>query len=181
MRRLPLLALLGLLLAAGCGAPAEQALPEPRPAPPRRAAVSWLERYPAEGPALVFGVRRIEVERDGWSAEISIRNATKTAFALGDRPAELAFGVMLFADDDLRALETATTLPSIRRARTIEPAPPSQLEAGATWRARLSAPGSLADGSYLRITFGALRPLGDDAPPELARPVVWITDHALGL
>ncbi len=181
MRRLPVLGLLALLLlGAGCGASADPVVTGARAAGPQEATVSWVERYPEKGAALVFGVQRVRVTPQGWSADVSIRNETASAFALGDQPADLAFGVMLFADGDLKTLQAATVLPSIRRARTIAPLPPQRLEPGATWRATISAPGALADGSYLRVTFGALRALGK-APDELARPVVWITDHAYAL
>ena len=46
-----------------------------------------------------------------------------------------------------------------------------------TWRATLSAPGSLADGSYVRVVFGPFRAVGEP-PAEMEREVVWITDRA---
>ena len=49
-----------------------------------------------------------------------------------------------------------------------------------TWRATISAPGSLADGTYVRVSFGPLRAKGE--PPEGMRPiVVWITDRSYRL
>jgi hypothetical protein len=65
----------------------------------------------------------------------------------------------------------------VRLAATIDPPPPDTLAAGATWRATLSAPGSLADGSYLRVAFGPLRAVGD--PPDgIERTVFWSTDRS---
>jgi hypothetical protein len=91
--------------------------------------------------------------------------------------------VLLFATDDLEELAEAAstgTLPPVRRARAIEPAPPRVLAPGTTWHATVSAPGSLADGAYLRVAFGPLTSVGE--PPEGMRsPVFWITDRAYRL
>jgi hypothetical protein len=58
----------------------------------------------------------------------------------------------------------------------MKPPPPDVLAPGAIWRTTLVAPGSLADGSYVRVAFGPLRAVGD--PPKGMRPVVyWITDR----
>jgi hypothetical protein len=49
-----------------------------------------------------------------------------------------------------------------------------------TWRATISAPGSLADGAYVRVSFGPLVAKGD--PPDGMEPrVVWITDRSYRL
>ena len=48
-----LLVLAAVTLLAGCGSSETQSLP-PGPAPPQDAELHWVERYPAQGPALVF-------------------------------------------------------------------------------------------------------------------------------
>jgi hypothetical protein len=179
-----LLVVLALLLAVGCGAEEE---PEPsapvRPAEPRTAQLGWREAYPSTGPQLRFRVERLRVRKDGWSVDVAVENATSIPFALGEKPVDLDFGLMLFADGSLEGLQEASrsgTLPSLRRATAIDPAPPAELGPGQTWRATLSAPGSLVDGSFVRVSFGTLVALGDP-PPEMQPNVVWITDRAYRL
>lgn len=176
MRR-PLL-LAAVLLLAGCGEVAPEPFTAARAAEPQRLELDWRETYPAAKPQLVFVVERLEVTADAWSARIAVTNATETRFAAGGRPDELSYGLMLFASEDLGELQAAAdagTLPPVRRARTIEPPPPDELAPGETWRATIAAPGSLADGSWVRVVFGPLRAQGD--PPAGIEPVVvWITD-----
>ena len=87
---------------------------------------------------------------------------------------------MLFATGGLAELEAANRtgrLPPVRLAATMKPPPPDVLAPGATWRTTLSGPGSLADGSYVRVSFGPLRAIGK--PPQGMQPVVfWITDRS---
>ena len=112
---------------------------------------------------LRFDVDTLEVRRDGWSVEIAVTNSTDTAFEPG-RPDELEFGLMLFDTGELEELTKAAeagTLPPMRRARSIEPPLPHVLRPGATWHATLSAPGSLADGSWVRVSFGPFDAVGD--------------------
>ena len=74
---------------------------------------------------------------------------------------------MLFANDDLDEFKTAADngrLPAPRLATRFDPLPPDVLAPKQTWRATISAPGSLADGAYVRVSFGPLRAKGD--PPE---------------
>lgn len=182
MRR-TLLLLAAVLVLAGCGA-VEPAQTEPvelgRPAEPQRVELGWLERYPDSGPGLRFTVEALQVTGDGWSAEIAVTNATGVPFELGRHPAELAFGLMLFTTDDVEELDEAArdgSLPTIRRAQTIEPEPPAVLAPSTTWRAKLSASGSLADGSWVRVSFGPFRAQGDP-PNEMEPVIVWITDRS---
>jgi len=169
-----------LLAASGCGAARE-----PTPAPPARAAepqtteLGWREAYPDSGPQLRFRVGRLQVRENGWSVEVAIENATTIPFELGARPIELQFGLVLFRTAALEELETAS-LPPIRRAESIDPPPPDVLTPGQTWRTTLSAPGSLADGTYLRVSFGTLVAVGEP-PPNMQPAVVWITDKAFRL
>lgn len=177
MRRTVLLAVLVL---AGCGGAEPQPVAPARAAEPQRATLGWRESYPASGERLLFAVDELDVREDGWSVTVAVTNRTNAAFGLGDSAAELDFGLMLFATGDLSELEdTARSggLPPVRRATSAEPAPPDALAPGATWRTTLSARGSLADGSYLRVVFGPLTAAGE--PPKGMEPVVfWITDRA---
>src|SRR5687768_11724948 len=118
---------LALVLAAGCGTEAEP-LREPlaQPAEPQRAALGWREAYAAEGHALRFVVDELRVTANGWEADVAVVNDTSLAWRIG-RGAESRFGVQLFADDDLEALQKAADegrLPPERRARSFSPEPP---------------------------------------------------------
>lgn len=169
------------LLVAGCGdATTGRPARIPEAAPPQRAQLGWREAYPGgRGERLVFVVDELAVTADGWSARVAVSNRTSVAFDVG-RPVDFQYGLMLFATGDLGELEEAARsvgLPSVRQASAIEPPPPAVLRPGATWRATLSAPGSLPAGAYARVVFGPLGAEGD--PPEGVEPVVvWITDHA---
>ena len=175
------LCLLALALLTGCAAAAKtEPVPPARAAEPQHLELGWRESYPATGERIRFDVDALDVRPGGWSVEIAVTNATHGSFELGVNRAELSFGLMLFATGGLAELEEANRtgrLPPVRLAVTMKPPPPNVLEPGATWRATLSAPGSLADGSYVRVAFGPLRAVGE--PPHGMQPVVsWITDRS---
>lgn len=178
MRR-PLILAVALAL-AGCGGAEPTPLRPARAAEPQQVELGWRETYPASGAGLVFAVDELTVRRDGWSARIAVTNSTGIRFQAGSGQLRLAYGLMLFATADLTELEEASRagrLPPLRRAETIEPKPPEVLAPNQTWRATLSAPGSLADASYVRVSFGPFQAAGD--PPTGMEPVVvWITDRA---
>ena len=180
MRRLSLL--LVVLLAAACGTEEQREPVEPaRPAEPQTAELNWHEAYPSSGPQLRFVVRRLAVREDGWSADIEVTNAAGIPFGLETRP--LRFGLMHFETGSLKELESAAGaggLPSVRRATTIVPPPPGTIAPGTSWRATLSAPGSLPDGSFVRVSFGLFVAQGEP-PPGMETDVVWITDKAYRL
>jgi hypothetical protein len=180
VRRTVVLLLLALAL-AGCGAESgSQPIRPARPAEPQRAELGWRETYPAPaGERLVFQVGALAVTADGWSATVAVTNRTPFRFEVDTGPADYGFGLMLFPTGDLKAVETANRegrLPAIRRASTIVPPPPKTLQPRATWRATLSAPGSLADGSYVRLVFGTF--LGEVGAPDAFSRVVWFTDRS---
>jgi hypothetical protein len=171
---------LALLFAAGCGTEAEP-LREPvaQPASPQTAALGWREAYAAGGQALRFFVDELRVTAEGWEADVAVVNDTKLAWRIG-HGVESRFGVQLFADDDLEALEEAVRegrLPPERRARSFEPEPPRVLQRRAEWRGTIAAPGKLAAGAYVRVVFGPFVATVEP-PEELGTHVVWITDHA---
>ena len=169
-----------MLVLTGCGAEATVQVAPTRPAEPQHLRLGWRESYPSSGQRLRFAVDELTVRAEGWSAKVAVTNATRSSFELGADRAQLAFGLMLFRTGDLAELEEANRqgrLPAPRVAVTIEPAPPDVLTPGATWRATLSAPGSLADGSWVRVTFGPLRAIGDP-PPDMDPVVFWITDRS---
>jgi hypothetical protein len=180
------LAVLGLALAfgavvAGCSTSSG----EPPPAvaaPPQEATLDWVERAPAEGPALVFRTYAFAVTDDGWKAELAIENTTSVGWELGANPVLVgqSFGIMLFATGDLDELERRNAeadLPGLRPARTFDPPLPATLRPGASWRGTVGADGALAAGRYVRVVFGPLIAQGD--PPDGMRSeLIWITDHA---
>ncbi len=183
MRRLLLLALAATVL-SGCG-PTAVDVPTTLKAPPQSARLDWKERYPSTQPALVFGVSRFTVTREGWQADISVENRSDVAWTVGDPRIgpELAFGVVLFPNDDLDELERRSRdgdLPALRAATTYAPALPRQIGPRETWQGAISAPGALAGGLWVRLSFGPFASVGD--PPDGAQtPVVWYTDHAYRL
>jgi hypothetical protein len=179
-RTLPLLA---ALLLAGCGRADEKPFLPAHAAEPQHVELGWKESHPAAvGARLVFQVGAFEVTTEGWSAAVSVTNRTTYDFDVDSGPTDYGFGLMLFATGDLKEVETANQegqLPAERRATRIEPRPPPVLRPGVTWSSTLSAPGSLPDGSWMRVVFGTFRGLGD-VPAEFRR-VVWFTDHAYRL
>jgi hypothetical protein len=181
MRRTLLLA--ATLLLAGCGGGELEPVQSVRPAEPQRAQLGWREGFPSSGERLVFAVHTLEVTATGWSADIAVTNSTKIPFELGAVPEPRAFGLMLFADDDLDALEDAAKsghLPAPRLAARFDPAPPDVLAPRQTWRTTISAPGSLPDGAYVRVAFGPLQAKGDP-PGDLPAMVGWVTDRSYRL
>jgi hypothetical protein len=183
--------LLALLLgvtfvATGCGTrgPSTDVLPSVK-APPQTAQLGWIENYPADQPALVFGVESFTVTEDGWRAEISVQNRSDVSWEVNNprSAADLRFGVMLFPNNDLNELERRNQqqdLPAIRPGTEFSPPLPSVLRPGTTWRGTMSAPGALAGGLWLRVSFGPFVSDGDP-PPGAESPVVWFTDHAYHL
>ena len=185
MRRLGLLPLLFLL--AGCGAlsASDEAPPLALAdaAEPQVHEVRWRESYGTGNSVLRFDVRRFAVTEQGWAAVVSIENSTSTTFELGSRPLAFAFGLMLFTDgraETLERLNRAGELPTLRRARIVDPEPPGRLAPGQRWDGTLSAPGALPSNSWVRVVFGTLFVVGE--PPEgLQSTILWITDHAVRL
>jgi hypothetical protein len=184
VRRTVALAL--VLVVAGCGT---QVDPRPRSpasaAKPQRAELGWREPYPGvNGERLVFEVASFEVTADGWVAEIAVENQTSVAYESHTSPTERLYGVRQFPSGNLADLEAENRrgrlLVGLRKATEIDPRPPVSLRPGETWRARISARGSLAAGTYVRVVFGLLWAVGD--PPEDVRdPVNWVTDRSYRL
>ena len=178
MRRTVTLLALAVLL-AGCGGAAREPFVATRAAEPQEIELGWREAYPEEGEQLVFVVESLEVDANGWSAEIAVENRTDVAWeARGGDKRNLTYGLMLFRTGSLDELEDASernALPAVREAGSIDPQPPARLAPGETWRSRISGDGALADGAYVRVVFGPLVSAGD--PPEgLQRTIVWISD-----
>ncbi len=177
---LGLCVLLIALAVAGCGGRAVT-LPPATPAPPQKVVVDWVEPTSPKAPRLVFSVKRIDVLRDGWRAEVAIRNDTAIPWRIADpRAPEASFGLMLFVTGDLTELEQRIgegDLPGMRGAQAVVPAPPAQLAPGASWEGSISAPGALAAGRWVRVVFGPLV-TEDETPEDLPTPLLWISDNA---
>jgi hypothetical protein len=130
-------------------------------------------------------VRWLEVLADGWRAKVRLTNRTDVAYEVGDPQAAVdrAFGLMLFETGDVAELDRRNrngTLPSTRSATRYKPRLPIILEPDASWEGTLSAPGSLAAGSYARVVFGTLLAVGTTGE-QLEDRIIWITDHAYKL
>ena len=177
-------AVLGL---AGCGTTGSGATtPMALAAPPQKAELNWLEPFPADAPALVFGVASFTVTANGWSADISIENRSDVGWKIVDRndEAALTFGVLLFPNDDQEEFEHSVNtfnLPAVRAATRYEPALPVALEPGVTWRGTISAPGALAGGLWVRFVFGPFSSVGEPPKGLPTSAITWYTDHAYHL
>ena len=179
-----LLALCAAALLAGCQSSETPPLP-PGAAPPQRTELGWVERYPAEGPSLVFEAHSFAVTADGWTADVEVENETEASWEVVQvtRPGEGSFGVMLFTSDDPGEVEGRSRegdLPGLRPARSFEPPLPARLSPGASWRGTISAPGPLAAGLYVRLVFGPFVAVGDP-PDDMGTQFSWITDNAYEL
>jgi hypothetical protein len=182
-RTVSLLAL--ALVVGGCGTAdtGDRPAVTVQAAEPQHRELDWREAHPAKfGQRLVFEVETFAVSDDGWSARIAVTNHTDLRFEIETGPGDYSFGLMLFPTGDLKTVEEANrqgVLPATRRATRLEPAPPTFLEPGQTWRTTMSAPGSLVDGSFVRVVFGTF--VGEKDAPEEFKRVVWFTDNAYHL
>ena len=139
---------------------------------------------------MVFRVRSFEVRTGGWRTEVSVTNDTSVSFRLGDTPdtPQRRYGLMLFSTGDHGELDRRNadgSLPEIRHADRYVPLLPDVLGPGEAWAGELSAPGPLVAGSWVRVVFGPLVPVGE-TPKSLrdlgvSGPLIWITDHAYEL
>jgi len=170
---------------AGCGG-GEAQLPDLGPAPPTTAPLGWVEHEGDPGARLVFLVRSLRISQGGWSADVGLRNHSKTGFSLGGgaQSPDSQFGLMVFGTGDHRDLDQrarAGTLPTVRTATTVTPPLPSVLSAGSSWSGTLSARGSLPAGLWLRVSFGPFDAVGKAPSPLPGTTFTWITDHAYRL
>ncbi len=145
------------------------------------ATLGWRETHGSPGEQLVFFVESLEIVPGGWKVRLALENRSSVAFALGDHASlNRSFGLMLFSSgkiEELQAQNASNTLPAVRPAATYAPRLPALLEPGASWRGTISAPGSLAAGSWVRVVFGSLVSVGNP-PEEFGESIVWITDSA---
>ena len=179
--RSALLAVVAATLLAGCASSEPPSLP-PGPAPPQEAELHWVERYPAQGPGIVFRVEHFEVTKSGWRADIGLENRTSTSWRLVETPTT-GFGVMLFPSGDAADLESrnrGNDLPGLRMAQSFDPALPPSLVPGGSWQGTIAAPGPLAAGLYVRVVFGLLVVEGR-TPDGMTSPLTWITDNSYRL
>jgi hypothetical protein len=172
----PWIALAALL--AGCGSDANGPRLAP-PAEPRTIELGWVEQ--SKNPRLVYRVDRIVVRRDGWRADVSVRNTTEDDFQIR-RPHRFpgsVFGLVLLETTDRRELRELTAdhreEPPFLEPDRISPPLPVSLRAGATWRGSLSGGTELRRGTVVRVIFG--RFVRDRKPMV----ITWVTDHAVRL
>ena len=129
----------------------------------------------------MFRVERLVIRRDGWRADVSVRNTTVDDFQIR-RPHRFpgsVFGLVLLETTSRRELRELTVEnreePPFLEPDRISPPLPVSLRAGATWRGSLSGALVLRRGTVVRVIFG--RFVRDRNP----RVITWVTDHAVRL
>jgi hypothetical protein len=150
-------------------------------APPQSATLHWRDTFGPAGERLEFGVTRFQVLAGGWRARVWVKNDSSVAFGIDK--AQRSFGLMLFptgSRDELTQRNDDGALPATRAALEYEPALPTVLEPDARWSGTISAHGSLAAGTWVRVVFGTFEPIGR-APDALSGQLDWITDDAYRL
>jgi hypothetical protein len=148
------------------------------------ARLGWRETYGAPGEQVVFTVDSVTVTGGGWSARVGVDNRSTVAWELAPgATSDGTFGLRLFETGDKNELDERNqsgTLPAVRAATRYDPELPNILEPKASWDGRISAPGALVAGSWVRVVFGTMIAVGK--PPEGMEEVfVWITDNAYRL
>ena len=151
---------------------------------PQSARLRWKETYGVPGESVVFTVDRLNVTSTGWTARVGIANRSSVAWELAPNATpDGTFGLRLFETGDKSELERRNrsgTLPAVRAATSYAPKLPRILEPKASWTGRISAPGALVAGSWVRVVFGTLIAVGKP-PKGLEELFVWITDHTYRL
>ncbi len=154
------------------------------PAGPQVAELDWRETFGSGNERIVFGVESLEVTETGWTARVSIENASSVGWELAPNATpEGTFGLQLFETSDPQELEDRNrdgTLPAVRAATRYEPELVPVLDPGASWEGEIAARGSLVAGASARVVFGTLVAVGKP-PKELSEKVIWITDHSYRL
>jgi hypothetical protein len=165
-------------LLAGCGSDADGPRLAP-PAEPRTIELGWVER--SKAPRLVFRVERLVIRRDGWRADVAVRNTTEDDFQIR-RPHRFPgslFGLVFLETTSRHELRELTAgqreEPPFLEPDRISPPLPISLRAGATWRGTLSGGTVLRRGTVVRVIFG--RFVRDRKPMV----ITWVTDHAVRL
>jgi hypothetical protein len=124
------------------------------------------------------------VTSTGWNALVGIANRSSVAWELAPNATpDGTFGLRLFETGDKSELERRNrsgTLPAVRAATSYAPKLPRILGPKASWTGRISAPGALVAGSWVRFVFGTLIAVGKP-PKGLAEQFVWITDRTYRL
>ena len=151
---------------------------------PQSARLGWKETYGPPGEQVVFTVDTLTVTNAGWNAHVGVDNRSTVAWELApDATPDGTFGLRLFETGDKKELDRRNqsgTLPAVRAATRYDPELPKILEPKASWDGRISAPGALVAGSWVRVVFGTLLAVGK--PPQGMEEVfVWITDNAYQL
>jgi len=136
------------------------------------ATVHWNETARNGSVAVMgFRVNSFAFTKTGWSANVSLRNLSKTTIKIGDN-----FGAAIFSD------HVSTDLSQVlgfALAQTFSPARPTKLGPGDSWTGTISGTGHLKASSavrYARVVFGPLTGM-----PGQSGPVFWVTDHSLKL
>ena len=155
-------------------------------APPQAAELGWNERTPETGPGLVFRVHRFGVTERGWEADVEVENRYRDPLGArrgsrGGRPVVRDHALRRQASSARWSSAAATaTSPASARHGPFVPELAPRLAPGASWRGKVSAPGKLAAGRYVRVAFGPLVAVGKP-PNGVPARFVWITDHAYRL
>ena len=126
-------------------------------------------------------MERLAIRRDGWSADVSVENATEDDFQI--RRPHVArgskFGLVLLETTGRKELRDLTAgsrrEPPFLKPDRIDPPLPGSLRAGARWSGTLTGSAVLRRGTVVRVIFGRFN---RDRPPLVA---TWVTDHAVRL
>jgi hypothetical protein len=169
-------AVLAVVALAGCGSGAERPELAP-PAEPRVIELGWVER--GATPRFVYRVTRLVLRAEGWSADVSVRNATEDDYGIGSRSQRAPlFGLVLLETESRKELQELTSDltrdPPVLIPDRITPPLPDLLRARTTWRGSLAGSTRLRRGTVVRVIFGRFT--------RKAKPATtWVTDHAVRL
>ena len=161
-------------MVAGCGSnqPGPELAP---PAKPRTYELGWVERY--ESAHFTFRVDQLVVAREGWRAQVSVKNNSKNAFRLAERSAGLVLLDTRRRSEIRRLTGGFQHPPPALKPERISPEPPPVLGPGAFWNATISGGEVLRDGSIVRVLFGPFSSI--ERFRTEAEDVQWVTDHAV--
>jgi hypothetical protein len=165
------------VLLTGCGNSADGPELAP-PAEPRTIELGWVERFRAA--RFTLGVERLVLTDDGWRATISVENNSTTPYRIDQRSVGLVLLDTRTRAELRRLTDNLTHAPPALKPDRAAPPPPPVLGPGARWRATISGPEVLREGSVVRVLFGPFSPAGERFRSEL-ESIHWVTDHSVRL